>query len=115
MKTAFIAAVLTASTSLVYAGFIADGNELLENLNGNTSDQWYATGYISGTVDEAMSAKKPGVKSNWCFALPRVTNKQTADVVRLWLKKNPSKRHYNAPGLVSAALAESYPCKPGQP
>ncbi len=111
MKTIFLAALLTVATLPVHAEFL-DGNELLENLNGSVSDKWYATGYIAGIVDEAGSQKARGVKGSWCFSLPKVTNKQLADVVRLWLEKNPASRHYVASGLVSAALNESFPCKP---
>ena len=111
MKTAFLAALLTAATFPIHAQFM-DGNDLLANLNGGVSDKWYAAGYIVGIVDGTDHTKNLVAKGNWCFSLPRVNNKQVADVVRLWLEKNPASRHYPAAGLVSAALAESFPCKP---
>ena len=110
MKTAFLAALLTTATFPIHAEFM-NGNELLENLNGNVSDKWYGTGYIAGIVDGFDHTKSLVTKGGWCFSLPRVTNKQAADVIRLWLEKNPASRHYPAAGLVSAALSESYPCK----
>jgi len=111
MKTAFIAALLTVATFPIQASFV-NGNDLLTNLNGSASDKWYATGYIAGIVDGTENAKKLGGKGGWCFSLPAVTSQQVADVVRLWLEKNPASRHYLAAGQVSAALAESFPCKP---
>jgi hypothetical protein len=111
MKTAFLAALLAVATFPVHAAFM-NGNELLQNLNGGVSDKWYATGYIAGIVDGFNQTKKLGEKGGWCFSLPAVTNEQVADVVRLWLEKNPASRHYGGKGLVSAALAESFPCKP---
>ena len=111
MKTAFIAALLTTATFPIHAAFM-NGNDLLENLNGTVSEKWYATGYIVGIADGAERAKKLGIKGEWCFSLPKVTSTQVADVVRLWLEKNPASRHHLASGQVSSALAESYPCKP---
>ena len=111
MKTAFIAALLTTATFPIYAGFM-DGNELLASLNGTVSEKWFATGYIVGIADGAERAKKLGIKGESCFSLPKVTSTQVADVVRLWLEKNPASRHFLASGQVSAALAESFSCKP---
>ena len=110
MKTAFIAALLIATTFPIHAEFM-NGNQLLEDLNGDVVAQMYAAGYVAGIVDGVTHMKKLGAKGGWCFSLPVVTNKQVADVVRLWLERNPASRHYVATGLVSSALAESFPCK----
>jgi hypothetical protein len=50
-----------------------------------------------------------GFKS--CWSDNRVTVGQLMDVVKLWLEKNPGKRHFSAPSLVAAALSEAFPCQ----
>jgi hypothetical protein len=39
-----------------------------------------------------------------------VTQGQMVDIVKLWLRDHPHKRHLSAESLIVAALKEKFPC-----
>jgi hypothetical protein len=64
----------------------------------------YCTGYVAGVV---AGSDQDGI--TFCFA-SGVTSDQLADVVKLWLRDHPEKRHLSGSFLVFSALKEKFPC-----
>lgn len=97
LAKALVAAVLFSSP---HANALT-GNELLEKINGTNSQQIFAMGYISGTLDNAMEICVPD----------GVTNIQAVDVVRNYLVKMPHNRHLPAGMLVRISVVPSWLCE----
>jgi Rap1a immunity proteins len=111
-----IRAVLVAASlsSLVIAATTAsagfdDGNALFERCKTYTSDRatepfndGVCAGYIVGATD--------ALDRGSLLCLPDVTKGQIIDVVILWLRDHPEKRHLGASSLIGAALKEKFPC-----
>jgi hypothetical protein len=77
------------------------GNQLYEFCQGNRA---YCTGYVAGV---AAGSEKQG--TTFCLA-SGVRSDQLGDVVKLWLRDHPEKRHLAASFLVFQALKEKFPC-----
>jgi hypothetical protein len=83
------------------------GNQLYERL---TTNREFAKGYIIGVVDTMDEHRHPDYGFKFC--LPRNTALgQTVDVVEIFLRNAPQKRHMSADSLVMSALHEAFPCK----
>jgi hypothetical protein len=99
--------------TLRHWGSYVNGNALFEyceggdNLRSTDSPiQWgQCWGYILGVADLADGK---------AFCLPdAVTAGQLIDIVKIWLRDNPHKRHYSADSLVAFALKEKVPLQLG--
>jgi Rap1a immunity proteins len=98
------------------AGF-TDGNGLFRDCQGGDDpretqagdpggySEWgMCLGYILGVADAF---------DDNLFCLPNgVERGQIKDVVKLWFRDHPEKRHLPAADLVATALKEKFPCKP---
>jgi hypothetical protein len=85
-----------------------NGNQLLEDCQ---SDNKYfvvdCDGYITGIAD---TLGNNAINEMTACVPNTATRKQVEDVVVGWLISNPGARHFAAPGLVAAALSETFPC-----
>jgi hypothetical protein len=93
--------------------FFISGNELhgaLVNFKSTRQnlDGAKGVGYVMG-VHDALNGR---TSAGYCFQSPKnVTSGQLSDVVLKYLEDNPQLRHYSGNSLVSAALAQSFPCR----
>ena len=115
MRILFVIAVLVGAATDVSAapeppvGYQVDGNTLYEWC---TAPQMSLTGcaaYIDG-VSDAISMMQQ-LAHNYVYCRPKgSTGQQIADVVALYLKQNPAKRHLAAVTLAGDALSDAFPC-----
>ena len=101
MKKALIAAAL-ATSSLTHAEFVS-GNYLYEQMTGQTSNQIWAIGYVTGVADAGWNV-------GWCPP-PGLTVRQLYDLVQQRLAAAPALRHYTADSLIMIVLRSVYPCQ----
>ena len=102
-------AILVAVVCLTGAGAHAensidfvDGNKLYEFCQDPVGN--YCTGYVAGV---AATSDRYG----YTFCLPNgVKDNQLSDVVSMWLRDHPEKRHKAAGFLVVEAMKEKFPC-----
>ena len=117
MKRLALIAVLSLLPGIVIAGLFYDGNKLYSGLGNCQEVQGMrisgqavgkaffcerAIGYVMGVSDvlnETIVCQPAGLNSD-----------QLRDVMHLWLKDNPVKRHESAPILIQEALLEVWPC-----
>lgn len=82
------------------------GNELLNQINGNTNDWMNAIGYVTGVADDSRGI---------FHCIPaNVTAGQVLDMTKLHMEKHPSGRHYPASTIIRYVLKEAWPCQKGQ-
>jgi len=60
----------------------------------------FCYGYVAGVVDMLYTVCLPD----------GMTRQQVIDVLTLWLRDHPEKRHLPASSLVAGALKEKFPC-----
>src|SRR3954470_23400043 len=85
------------------------GNDLLSMCEGEISKRLICEGYIIAVSDVLTANKINGFEV--CGPIgPDVNSGQLIDIVRLYLKNNPSERDTMADGLVAAALRDAFPC-----
>ena len=118
MKRLALIAVLCLLPELAIGEVFYDGNKLYSGLGycpelqgtrfsgqakvGKAYSCERAIGYVMGVSDslnETNVCQPTGLNSN-----------QLRDVMHLWLKDNPVKRHESAPVLIQKALLEAWPC-----
>ena len=87
------------------------GNDIHEmcGAEGNYA-QGACMGFIIG-VERSLEGAKRGMNGLVFCRAKGVNNGQTIDVVKRWLKNNPSKRHFTAPSVIAGALSDAFPCK----
>lgn len=82
-----------------------DGNKLFEFCEKTDDVSFgFCFGYVSGVVDATFD------EGHYCWSAPGVKSQQLKDVVTLWLRDHPEKRHLPADELVATALKEKFPC-----
>jgi Rap1a immunity proteins len=115
--------VVTASMLLLPkhelgATITLDGNNLYTDCTAATTkvptEQWSLVGTCIGYVTAVTDAMFAGNSVNGFKAcIPvNVDMNQIVDVVKNFIRDNPEKRHLVAVGLVAAALARAFPCRP---
>lgn len=102
MKRAIAAAALVALCATAQAAFW-DGNTLHSHLNGNTSEQILASGFIMGVAD-SLHGDVQCAPSN-------VSVGQVRDMVAGFLGRVPNARHLPAHALVAYVLINTWPCQ----
>lgn len=118
MKKAFIKTALICSALLwplqSYAIF-KDGNALYYGLidsqkkaiPGENEDNF---GYVAGVVDSRNRLPDPVTGIKFCVA-ENAKIDQLNEIILNYLKSHPGVRLYPAANLISAALAEKFPCR----
>jgi hypothetical protein len=115
-----IAVLLCATSCLpLLAQHYVSGNDLLLKMDAPGIGPAFTMGYVTAVADAMGRSQMPGLPPpkadspfETCFVVPRgVIVGQLVDVVRVYLEKNPNRRHFPAAGLVGQALQEAYPCK----
>ena len=105
MTRAILVAVALSCFGVGGAHAFDNGNELHESCQRPESpaSRGLCSGYIVGVADT--------LKNLGAFCWPRgSTRGQVTDVVTLYLRDHPEKRHLPAYELVTAALKEKFPC-----
>ncbi len=95
---------LLALSSAARAEFLT-GNELLNHMTGNVTNQMMAMGYVMGIYDVGTGVKH--CPSNG------VTAGQVNDMVKVKLQQFPELRNNSADMFVTIALSNTWPCKKG--
>jgi len=101
MKKTLLASLLCFSVS-ANAAFLT-GNNLYERMNGSEADRDFALGYVVGVFDATQNV-------HHC-AGARVTSGQMRDLAKKFIEEMPSVRDMPADLLVTAILAQTYPCQ----
>lgn len=102
MRHAIAAAALMALCATAHAKFW-DGNSLHSHLNGNSSEQILAVGFIMGVAD-SLHGEAQCAPSN-------VSVGQIRDMVAGFLNRVPNARHLPADALVAYVLINAWPCQ----
>lgn len=99
MNKLILASVLVSCS--VHAEF-KDGNKLLAELSGNTSDYIHGIGYVMGVYDttQGITHCPPA----------NVTAGQVTDMVKRYMEVNPDIRHNTADRIIGVVLRRSWPC-----
>ena len=118
MNRFILIAVLCLLPGFAIGGLFYNGNELYSGL-GNCQEV-QGTRFSGQTVGKAFSCERAigyvmGVsdllyETNICQPIG-LNSDQLRDVMHLWLKDNPVKRHESASLLIEAALLEAWPCR----
>ena len=120
-KRLLFATVVTASMLLLpeheLGATTLDGNNLYNDCNAattKTTEQFLLVGTCIGYVTAVADALSSGNSVNGFKAcIPvNVDMNQIVDVVKNFIRDNPEKRHLVAVGLVAAAFARAFPCRP---
>lgn len=113
-STAVAAVVIAIGfTGTAQAGFVS-GRELLDICSPAPADPFYrlkvaeCRGYVVAVADTADCSRKDAEFTWDSTANP--SQRALVDKVIVWLRSHPGTLHFQANGLVAAALAESYPC-----
>ena len=78
------------------------GNKLLANMQGSTSDQIYAIGYVIGVADAVRGVS---------YCPPEtVSAGQLSDMVKNFMINTPSIRHFAGDVIVNHVLKSTWPC-----
>ena len=110
---ASILAVAMISTPPADAGFVS-GADLLDACSPARIDPVYrlkvaqCRGYVVGVAD-TFDCRNPTIGFTW-NGEAKTTEEALVVVVTKWLRNNPSDLHYQANGLVAAALSTEFPC-----
>jgi hypothetical protein len=105
-------ALLTAVPA--QAGFLT-GEELLQTCSPSTVDPVYrlklaeCRGYVVAIADTADCSRK-NLEFKWNSSTG-ASQRDLVDTVAEWLRTHPALMHYQADGLVAAALSETFPCQ----
>ena len=94
--------IALSMTALTAHAEFKDGNNLLNQIKGDTYDYVHAVGYITG-VSDATRGVTHCPPSN-------VSAGQITDMVRLHLESVPSVRHLTADTHVTYVLKKAWPC-----
>lgn len=79
-----------------------DGNKLLTEIQGNTTDYIHAIGYVMGVYDTTQGIT---------HCPPRnVTAGQVTDMIKSYLEQYPENRHNTADRIVGLVLRRAWPC-----
>lgn len=95
------------------AGFVS-GADLLDICTPQSRDPVYrlkvaeCRGYVVAIAD-ATECGQRAVDFSW-NSNAAVSQHELVDSVVVWLRSHPGTLHYQANGLVAAALADSFPC-----
>lgn len=81
------------------------GNDLLNRLQGTTTDQVLGLGYVMGVFDSQ--------RGSMVCPPSQITAGQTKDIVQNYLLSNPQHRHLTGDLLTVVALGSVWPCKKG--
>ena len=96
------ALVLLLACGAAQAEFLS-GNDLLSRIESDSIYlQGMAMGYIVGSTDATYRV--------WHCTPSTATAGQVQDVVRKYLRENPSVRHFSADSNVAVALSLVWPC-----
>ena len=71
-------------------------------------------GYIAGTLDSFREINRLRLEKPWFCEPPDVTGEQIVAMVRKFLADHPEKLHLQAASLISAMMANTFPC-PAKP
>jgi hypothetical protein len=86
-------------------GNFLTGNQLDEQMNGNSESREFALGYIIGQADAIQSGL---ARDTAC--MPGVIMGQVLKVVQKYMNDNPKNLNLPAANIVQWALSESFPC-----
>ena len=111
-----ILAALVALSTLptpAMSGFVS-GSDLLQSCTPAPVDPVYrlkvaeCRGYVVG-ISDTFDCTTNALGFKWNSSTGS-SQRDLVDVVVVWLKAHPNHLHYQANGLVAAALSEAYPC-----
>ena len=103
--------LVICSTEASAAFLVSSGNGLLAACQDEDPfNRGVCYGYILG-IDEATAWIAESGSIIHACPPQDVSMKQLRDVVVRWLEVYPERRPYSAASLVTAALAEAFPCK----
>lgn len=118
-KTLLLIAALVALPSLfplpAQAGYVS-GQDLLDSCSPQPVDPVYrlkvaeCRGYVVAIADASDCSRK-NLDFKW-DSRKNVSQREIVNDVIAWLKTHPEALHYQADGLVAAALSKTYPCNP---
>jgi hypothetical protein len=118
---ALVVAALPIISKADSAYYFYTGNELYNLCSSrNYTDRWSCMMYAVDVLDSENSEERAissidGRKlfngtPSVCFPSDKITTNDIADVVTKYLRDNPDKRWWPAPGLVSNAAHDAWPC-----
>jgi hypothetical protein len=87
--------------NMAHAEFM-DGNQLLNDLRGDSHDRMFAMGYVVGIADAIRSI-------SFC-PQSNVNAGQLRDMVRNYLDNTPAVQHLTGDVIVSHVLKTTWPC-----
>ena len=77
----------------------------------------FCFGFVEAIADAMNAARSSGgTVGGWTACIPSGTaNDQVRDIAMTYLRNHPEQRHASAASLIASALANAFPCPPGQP
>ena len=116
IRSCLLASLLLAQgfAGSAHAGFVS-GMDLLQSCVPARADPVYrlkvaeCRGYVLGVAD-TFDCTNGLMGFNWQSNNMRANQRELVDLVIGWLRNHPDTLHYEADGLVAAALSEKFPC-----
>ncbi|MES2973281.1 MAG: Rap1a/Tai family immunity protein [Pseudomonadota bacterium] len=106
------AMMLTLALAASPSSAAITGNDWLRMYKEDSSA---GSAYVMGALDSlqitliALQARNQTMKI--CLPAQGTTYSQFVDIMRVWIEKNPGRRHEMAAALFTIAVADSFPCK----
>ena len=90
------------------------GDQLLAKCDQSAD---FCMGFIEATADAMNAAHSSGgTVGGWTACIPAgAVSDQVRDIAMTYLRNHPEQRHASAASLIASALANAFPCPPGQP
>lgn len=110
---AVLVAFALLSSAPAQSGFLT-GEELLQSCSPAAIDPVYrlkvaeCRGYVVAVADTTECSRK-NLEFRWNSSTG-ASQREVVNTVVDWLRAHPALLHYQADGLVAAALSESFPC-----
>jgi Rap1a immunity proteins len=74
----------------------------------NAGQLAFCAGFVAGLIDALSSVQEVNKATAFCIN-PNVQG-QATDIVKVWLRDHPEKRHLRGASVVLAAIREKFPC-----
>ena len=110
----FAVAVLVGHAEAQEVAAFESGDQFLAKCDQSAD---FCMGFIEATADAMNAAHSSGgTVGGWTACIPAgAMSDQVRDIAMTYLRNHPELRHASATSLIANALANAFPCPPGQP
>ena len=110
----FAVAVLVGHAEAQEVAAFESGDQFLAKCDQSAD---FCSGFVEAAADAMNAARSSGgTVGGWTACIPAgAMSDQVRDIAMTYLRNHPEQRHASAASLIASALANAFPCPPGQP